>query len=283
MKALAGWSGTRPAPERMKQYRDFYFKKAKQDNYPARSVYKLLAGARRTSSCDRAKRCSIPGACPVLDSCTRPNGRRVRTGPWHRSEHAGHGLPRACRLPTEDIFARSPEFLAHYRALAPFDRVMSDMVSRPRGRNSPIRPAHPTGGRSLRGGPGMAGGWRNSSSPRFEGPDVQPFVQSLRGRFAKVSMFKPKSSRSERRNAILGSRFVAASGSRHRLWRCCAWQDIVTGSANIPAPQGRQDLKRGKCSSPRRSSWRPRAARRPGHERLPARPSTCQGRQSAQG
>ena len=25
----------------MKQYRDHYFKKAKQDNYPARSVYKL--------------------------------------------------------------------------------------------------------------------------------------------------------------------------------------------------------------------------------------------------
>ena len=27
--------------ERMKQYRDYYFKKAKQENYPARSVYKL--------------------------------------------------------------------------------------------------------------------------------------------------------------------------------------------------------------------------------------------------
>ena len=46
----------------------------------------------------------------------------------------------------------------------------------------------------------------------FEGPDVHPFVQSLRGHFAKVTMFKPKSSRSESKEIfILGLGFVAAA------------------------------------------------------------------------
>ena len=43
----------------------------------------------------------------------------------------------------------------------------------------------------------------------FEGPDVQPFVQSIKARFAKVAMFKPKSSRAESKEIfILGLGFV---------------------------------------------------------------------------
>jgi len=198
----------------MKQYRDYYFKKAKQDNYPARSVYKL-------QEMDKAHKFLRPGQ-KVLDLGACP-------GSWtlYAAERVGSGgrvlgidlnmpdtvFPEQVTFLQEDIFARSPVFLGHLQSLAPFDVVMSDMAPRTTGSKFTDQ------ARSIQlveAAFAVAEEWL---APRgtfiakvFEGPDVHPFVQSLRGRFAKVTMVKPKSSRSESKEIfILGLGFVPAA------------------------------------------------------------------------
>lgn len=48
----------------MKEYRDYYFKKAKQDNYPARSVYKLQEMDKAHKLFRPGQRVLDLGACP---------------------------------------------------------------------------------------------------------------------------------------------------------------------------------------------------------------------------
>ncbi|MBQ6566326.1 MAG: RlmE family RNA methyltransferase, partial [Treponema sp.] len=70
----------------MKEYRDYYFRKAKQENYPARSVYKL-------QEMDRAFRLFRPGM-KVLDLGAAP-------GSWslYAAERVGEkGRVLACDL-----------------------------------------------------------------------------------------------------------------------------------------------------------------------------------------
>lgn len=198
----------------MKQYRDFYFKKAKQDNYPARSVYKL-------QEMDKAHKLLRPGQ-KVLDLGACPGSWTLYAA--ERVGASGRVLGIDLNMPDtvfpehvvflrEDIFARSPEFLAHIEALAPFDVVMSDMAPKTTGSKFTDQ------ARSIQlveEAYGAAQEWLAAGgtfiAKVFEGPDVHPFVQSLRGHFAKVTMFKPKSSRSESKEIfILGLGFVAAA------------------------------------------------------------------------
>jgi 23S rRNA (uridine2552-2'-O)-methyltransferase len=197
----------------MKQYRDYYFKKAKQDKYPARSVYKL-------QEMDKAHRFLRPGQ-KVLDLGACP-------GSWtlYAAERVGEKgrvlgidlnmpdtvFPEQVTFLQEDIFARSPEFLGHLHALAPFDVVMSDMAPKTTGSKFTDQ------ARSIQlveEAFGVAEEWLAAGgtfiAKVFEGPDVQAFVKSLKGRFAKVAMFKPKSSRAESKEIfILGLGFVSA-------------------------------------------------------------------------
>ena len=198
----------------MKQYRDYYFKKAKQENYPARSVYKL-------QEMDKAHKLLRPGQ-KVLDLGACP-------GSWtlYAAEQvgaAGRVLGIDLNMPDtvfpghvvflqEDIFSRSPEFLGHLQSLAPFDVVMSDMAPKTTGSKFTDQ------ARSIQlveEAYGVALEWLKPGgtfiAKVFEGPDVQPFVQSLRGQFVKVTMFKPKSSRSESKEIfILGLGLVATT------------------------------------------------------------------------
>jgi 23S rRNA (uridine2552-2'-O)-methyltransferase len=197
----------------MKQYRDFYFKKAKQENYPARSVYKL-------QEMDKAHKLLRPGQ-KVLDLGACPGSWTLyaaeRVGPTGRVLGIDLNMPDTVFPPQvvflqEDIFARSPEFLGHLHLLAPFDVIMSDMAPKTTGSKFTDQ------ARSIQlveAAFGVAEEWLAAGgvfiAKVFEGPDVQPFVQSLRPCFAKVSMVKPKSSRAESKEIfILGTGFTAA-------------------------------------------------------------------------
>jgi len=199
----------------MKQYRDYYFKKAKQDNYPARSVYKLQEMDKAHKLLRQGQKVLDLGACP--GSWTLYAAERV--GAEGRVLGIDLNMPDT-RFPAqvtflqEDIFARTPLFLGHLQALAPFDVVMSDMAPKTTGSKFTDQ------ARSIQlveAAFGVAEEWlvRGGTfiAKVFEGPDVQPFVQSLKARFAKVSMFKPKSSRAESKEIfILGLGFVPAAG-----------------------------------------------------------------------
>lgn len=183
----------------MKTYRDHYFLKAKRENYPARSVYKL-------KEMDARFRLLKPGM-KVLDLGAAP-------GSWSlfAAERVGPaGLVLACDIqPTdtvfpanvsfmlENVFERTPEFEALLDRTGPFDLVMSDMAPRTTGTRFTDQ------ARSLElclEAVDVAARWLkpggNFVAKIFMGPDFQELAQAVRTRFTTAKTFKPNSSRAE--------------------------------------------------------------------------------------
>jgi 23S rRNA (uridine2552-2'-O)-methyltransferase len=189
----------------MKQYRDHYFKRAKAENYPARSVYKL-------DEIDAKFHLLAPGM-NVLDLGAAP-------GSWSlfaAKKIGGGGRVLALDIQTtaqefppnvtflvHDAFEDSPELLALMEPLLPFGLVMSDMAPRTTGHKFTDQ------ARSLelcerardvafkRLAPGG-----NFVVKIFEGPDSKDFQESLRPHYDKVRTFKPKSSRAESKETFI--------------------------------------------------------------------------------
>lgn len=183
----------------MKEYRDHYFLKAKRENYPARSVYKL-------KELDAKFRLLKPGM-RVLDLGAAP-------GSWSlgAAEKVGaKGLVLACDIQStetafppqvlfmqEDVFQRSAAFEARLLELGPFDLVISDMAPRTTGTRFTdqarslelAREALTVACLHLKQG-------GNFVVKIFMGPDVQELLAPMRKAFGTVKSFKPKSSRAE--------------------------------------------------------------------------------------
>ena len=196
----------------MKKYQDHYFLKAKQENYPARSVYKL-------KEMDSRFHLFKPGM-KVLDLGAAP-------GSWSLGAAEKIGLkglvlaadiketltvfPPNVRFMQEDVFNRSPEFEDVLRALAPFDLIMSDMAPSTTGNKFTDQT------RSFNlceEALGMASLYLKEGGSFivkiFMGPDVQDYLMTMRQLFDKVQGFKPKSSRSESKEIFyLGLGFKA--------------------------------------------------------------------------
>ncbi|MDR2503322.1 MAG: RlmE family RNA methyltransferase [Deltaproteobacteria bacterium] len=183
----------------MKKYRDHYFLKAKQEHYPARSVYKL-------KEINARFHLFRPGQ-KVLDLGAAP-------GSWcmGAAELVGEGglvlgldlrpaeviLPPQVRFMQGDIFDPSPEFAEALRACGPFDLVLSDMAPSTTGHRSTDQArsaalafeALALARRCLIPGGAFVVKF-------FMGPDIQALAGELRVDFERVRAFKPQSSRSE--------------------------------------------------------------------------------------
>ena len=183
----------------MKTYRDHYFLKAKQQNYPARSVYKL-------KEIDAKFKLFQPGM-RVLDLGAAP-------GSWSlaASERIGpSGCVLACdiqatetafpanvRFLAADVFALSDAFEEALAQHAPFDVVMSDMAPATTGTRFSDQArsyalcceALKIAARCLKPGAFFV-------VKIFMGPDLLEFLAAMRKHFASVKGFKPKSSRPE--------------------------------------------------------------------------------------
>ncbi|OIO05144.1 MAG: 50S rRNA methyltransferase [Desulfovibrionaceae bacterium CG1_02_65_16] len=198
----------------MKQYRDHYFKRAKAENYPARSVYKL-------QELD-AKFALLKPGLKVLDLGAAPGSWTLfaakKVGPAGRVlaldiQTTEQEFPENVTFLVHDAFEDSPELLARMAPLLPFDFVMSDMAPRTTGvkftdqarsvelceraRDVALRRLTPGG---------------NFVAKIFEGPDAKDFQESLRPYFEKVRGFKPKSSRAESKET-----FIVGLGFRGEL------------------------------------------------------------------
>lgn len=197
----------------MKTYRDHYFLKAKRENYPARSVYKL-------KEMDARFRLLKPGM-KVLDLGAAP-------GSWslYAAERVGRGgLVLACDLQAtetlfpanvtfvrENVFERTPGFEALLDATGPFDLVMSDMAPRTTGTKFTDQ------ARSLElclEAVAVADRWLKPGghfvAKIFMGPDFQDLAHAVRRRFDSVKTFKPNSSRAESKEIFeLGLGFKSA-------------------------------------------------------------------------
>jgi 23S rRNA (uridine2552-2'-O)-methyltransferase len=183
----------------MKEYRDHYFRKAREENYPARSVYKL-------KELDAKFRLLKPGM-RVLDLGAAPGSWSIGT-----AEKVGdRGLVLACDIQIaetafppqvafmrEDVCNRSAAFEARLRSLGPFDVVLSDMAPRTTGSRVTDQArslelaveAFSLAGLCLKQGGAFV-------VKIFMGPDTQSLLVPMRRVFAAVKTFKPKSSRAE--------------------------------------------------------------------------------------
>lgn len=183
----------------MKEYRDFYFRKARAENYPARSVYKLKELDARYHLLRTGLKVLDLGAAP--GSWTLGASEKVgQSGLVAASDIRAISmpLPANVRFFISDVFDPAPEFAAFLSEYGPFDFVMSDMapattgskfVDQARSLNLALEALN-VAGRHLRGG-------GNFVVKIFMGPDVDDLLSGMRSRFQSVKIFKPKSSRAE--------------------------------------------------------------------------------------
>lgn len=183
----------------MKTYRDHYFKKAKQENYPARSVYKLQEIEKQSHLFSRGAAVLDLGACP--GSWTLFAAERVGPGGKVLAidlNPAGTAFPNHVTYLTGDMLDPGPDIREAFERLGPFDVVISDMAPKTTGHKFTDQ------ARSLelceaalgvavsrlkRGGAFVV--------KIFQGPDAPAYLAGLKKYFASVRVAKPKSSRAE--------------------------------------------------------------------------------------
>ncbi len=183
----------------MKEYRDHYFLKAKQEKYPARSIYKLREIDKRFRLFKQGMRVLDLGAAPGSWSI----GAAERIGPSGRViacdlQSTETEFPAQVSFFQSDIYAPTPAFEAALAAFGPFHLVISDMAPRTTGTRFTDQArslelcvaAYEVACKHL-----MPGG--AFVVKIFMGPDIQELLQPMRRSFAHVRSFKPNSSRVE--------------------------------------------------------------------------------------
>lgn len=183
----------------MKKYRDHYFLKAKQEQYPARSVYKLKEIDKRFRIFSKGMRVLDLGASPGSWSL----GAAEKVGPQGLVlgadiKDTDTHFPTNVLFRREDVFDRSPEFEALLREKGPFHVVMSDMAPSTtghRGTDQARSAALCEEALALALACLIKGG--SFVVKVFMGPDVKALADALRKHFSVVKSFKPASSRSE--------------------------------------------------------------------------------------
>lgn len=195
----------------MKKYQDHYFKRAKQDNYPARSVYKLQEIEKRFSLLKKGANVLDLGAAP--GSWTMYAAKKVGDKGFVLAvdiQETRQGFGQNVTYLVGDAFALEG---AAYEAMverAPFDVVISDMAPKTTGvkfadqaRSLELcERARDIADEQLKPGGHFV-------AKIFEGPDVKAYTDSLRSRYKTVKTFKPKSSRAESKET-----FIIAMGRR---------------------------------------------------------------------
>jgi 23S rRNA (uridine2552-2'-O)-methyltransferase len=200
----------------MKKYQDHYFKRAKQENYPARSVYKLEEIDKRFSLLGTGQRVLDLGAAPgswSLYAAKRvgPKGVVVAVD----LQEARTALPDNVSWRQEDAFEPSEALRAEMDDVGPFHVVLSDMAPKTTGHKFTDQSRSLDLARAalaLAQGCLLHGG--HFAVKVFMGPDVKAYTDEMRAVFAQVKTFKPKSSRSESKEI-----FYVAQGFKGRADR----------------------------------------------------------------
>ncbi len=191
----------------MKEVQDFYFKKARREGYPARSVYKLEEAQQKYRLLGRNARVldlgCWPGSWSMFAAKTvGPRGLVVGVDlQAGRLQPVAKGAP--IRIERADVMDDAVLAVITRHAKR-FDVVLSDMAPRTTGnrwadQQHSLRLARRVlelACRLLRPG-------GNMYVKVFEGEDFREFVQETRRAFGVVKTFKPKSSRKESREVFV--------------------------------------------------------------------------------
>jgi 23S rRNA (uridine2552-2'-O)-methyltransferase len=183
----------------MKTYRDQYFLKAKQNKYPARSVYKLQEADKRFKLLRPGQKVLDLGAAPGSWSlyATQKVGASGMVLALDLKP-LGIELPASGHFVQGDVFDASCAAHDHILSTAPFDIVLSDMAPQTTG----VKFADQARSLELalqalalceqcliKGGAFVV--------KFFEAQEAKELLDQMRGMFSRVQGFKPKSSRSE--------------------------------------------------------------------------------------
>ena len=199
----------------MKKVQDHYFKKAKKEGYPARSVYKLEEAQNKHNFLKKGDRVLDLGCQPgswslYLAKIVGPAGLVVGVDLQRgKGLSAAGGAP--IRILAADIMAEETA-AAVAEACQNYSVVVSDMAPRTTGNKwadqqhslDLARRALELAGLLLQSGGSFY-------CKVFEGEDFREYVEEVRGLFTRVKIVKPLSSRKESREVfVLGLDFRGA-------------------------------------------------------------------------
>ena len=201
----------------MRKEQDFYFHKAKKDNYPARSVYKLEEAQQKHKFLKRKQR--------VLDLGCHPGSWSLYAAKVVGAKGAVVGVDlQHTDIPTQKDHAEihwlcydvySDELITELRKLWPgFHALVSDMAPRTTGNQFSD---HQHSLRLCRRALEIAELLLHENGSLyckvFQGVDFPEFQQECKQRFATVKVVKPQSSRNESREVfLLGRGFKRKKG-----------------------------------------------------------------------
>jgi len=183
----------------MKKVKDYYFKKAKQEGYPARSVYKLKEAQKKFKLLRQGYNVLDLGAAPGAWSkyaaqVIGKNGKVISID----LKNINSPAPNVITVKA-DIFNLSPkEILEKLGENKRFDVLLSDMAPNTTGRKDvdhlrSIALAE----RALSLCKDLLKKRGSFFCKVFEGADLPEFRKQCQSQFKSVRVFKPKSSRSE--------------------------------------------------------------------------------------
>ena len=197
----------------MRKVKDYYFKKAKQENYPARSVYKLEEAQKKYNFLHKGDvvldlGCQ-PGSWTIYTArLVGPQGQVVGVDLKQGKKTTIAGAARIVWL-CQDI--TSEDFVSELqKTAASFQVVLSDMAPRTSGnkwvdQQKSLQLAR----HSLLIAEQLLNKGGNYYCKIFQGEDVPEFIKEVRDRFQTTRIFKPKSSRSESREVfVLGMGYI---------------------------------------------------------------------------
>lgn len=185
---------------KLEERHDFYFKKAKTENYRARSVYKLKEIQETYHLIKQGDSILELGAAPgswtqFASTCIGPKGHVLAVD---RLEIEKQGLSENITVLQSDILEISNDTLEEYLKRTNVDLVLSDMAPNTSGIKSTdhirsielCEKALFIAKKFLKKGGHFV-------CKVFQGEDLPLFIKSLERNFKKVSRFKPKSSKQE--------------------------------------------------------------------------------------
>jgi 23S rRNA (uridine2552-2'-O)-methyltransferase len=189
----------------MKKVHDYYFKKAKQEKYPARSVFKLEEAQQRFKLLKKGDTVLDLGCCPgswsIYAAKQIGTAGRVVGVDLHTTEKFAFAGAAPMELLKADIFS---EDIFGKLASARFDVVLSDMAPATTGHKfSDHQKSLELSRRALEIAAAVLEKDGNFYCKVFQGEDFGDYVDEVRRYFKKVKVVKPKSSRVESREVFV--------------------------------------------------------------------------------
>lgn len=202
----------------MKKVQDHYFKRAKKEGFPARSVYKLEEAQKKYRLLSKGDAVldlgCVPGSWAIYAAKAVGPGGTVVGVDIHEGDIKTPAGAAEITVICTDIMA--PEAVGRITSIRQrFQVVLSDMAPKTTGNKwADQQRSLELARRVLDIADHLLVANGNMYCKVFEGEDFKEFVDTVRKKFSMVKIVKPKSSRSESREVfVLGMGYIKRAGT----------------------------------------------------------------------